>query len=153
MDNKSPKRKKNRLECYDYSSCGTYFLTICTLERRNYFWSEDNKNVYNPEDVKLSACGKIAEEAINNIPAIYPAMRVDKYVIMPDHIHLMLMVCADEDGRPMTAPTMSRVVNQLKGYVTRRIGHTIWQKSFFDHVIRNQKDYEEHINYIYQNPT
>ena len=52
----------------------------------------------------------------------------------------------------VVAPTMSRVVQQLKGYVTKRIGHSIWQKLFFDHIIRNHIDYEEHIKYIYENP-
>ena len=73
-------------------------------------------------------------------------------MIMPNHIHLLLRVCADELGRPMVAPTMSRVVQQMKGYVTKRIGHSIWQKLFFDHIIRNSKDYEEHVKYIYENP-
>ena len=52
----------------------------------------------------------------------------------------------------MVAPTMSRVVKQLKGYTSKQIGQSLWQKSFHDHIIRNQKDYEEHINYIYYNP-
>ena len=52
----------------------------------------------------------------------------------------------------MHAPTMSRVVQQLKGYITKRIGCSIWQKLFVDHVIRNREDYEEHVKYIYENP-
>ena len=71
---------------------------------------------------------------------------------MPDHIHLLLFVHSDENGRPMVAPTMSRVVQQLKGYVTKRIGVSIWQKLFFDHIIRNKEDYLEHAKYIYDNP-
>ena len=73
-------------------------------------------------------------------------------MIMPDHIHLLLIIRSDEYGRPMVAPTISRVVQQLKGYVTKRIGHSIWQKLFFDHVIRNSRDYEEHVKYICDNP-
>ena len=94
----------------------------------------------------------IVEETILNIPIIYPALSVERYVIMPDHIHLLLLIRADENGRPMVAPTMSRLVQQMKGYVTKRIGTPIWQKLFFDHVIRNQQDYEEHQKYIYENP-
>ena len=52
----------------------------------------------------------------------------------------------------MVAPTLSRIVQQLKGYVTKRVGYSIWQKLFVDHVIRNREDYEEHIKYIYENP-
>lgn len=105
-----------------------------------------------PHDLKLSPYGMIVEEAILNIPIIYPALSVERYVIMPDHIHLLLLIRADENGRPMVAPTMSRLVQQMKGYVTKRIGTPIWQKLFFDHVIRNQQDYEEHQKYIYENP-
>ena len=92
------------------------------------------------------------KEAINKIPSMYPSIKVDSYVVMPDHIHLLLVICADENGRPMVAPTMSRVVQQMKGYVTKRIGISIWQKLFTDHIIRNREDYEKHLKYIHENP-
>ncbi len=160
MEKELPIRKRNRLENFEYDSVGAYFLTICTSNRCNYFWNNVGASIarpqsctqYCPQEMKLSQIGKIAEDAINNIPSIYPNLKVDCFVIMPDHIHLILMVCAEENGRPMVAPTVSRVVQQLKGYVTKRIGRSIWQKSFFDHVIRNQRDYEKHIQYIYENP-
>ena len=152
MENELQKRKRNRLENYDYSSCGAYFLTICTSERRNYFWDKVGATIGRPQDIVLSQYGKIVDEAINNIPKIYPVIKIERYVIMPDHIHVLLAIYADECGRPMVAPTMSRVVQQMKGFVTKRIGHSIWQKLFFDHVIRNRQDFEEHINYIYENP-
>jgi len=148
-----PKRKDIRLKNYDYNSPGGYFLTVCTSERRNYFWKNVGATIGRPQDVVLSQCGNIVKEAINNIPKIYPALDVDCYVIMPDHIHILLIVRADEYGRPMVAPTMSRVVQQLKGYITKRIGNSIWQKLFIDHIIRNHEDYEEHVKYIYENPT
>ena len=147
-----PKRKDVRLKNHDYSASGGYFLTICTLERRNYFWENVGATIGRPQDVILSQYGHIVNEAINNIPLIYPALCVDCYVIMPDHIHLILIIRADEYGRPMVAPTISRVVQQLKGYITKRIGRSIWQKLFVDHVIRNREDYEEHVKYIYDNP-
>ena len=150
--NKLPERKRNRLENYNYSSSGAYFVTICTKERRNYFWDNVGATIGRPQDIVLTPYGNIVDEAIKNIPSVYPAIDVDCYVIMPDHIHLLLIIRADELGRPMVAPTMSRVVQQLKGYVTKRIGHSIWQKLFFDHIIRNHIDYEEHIKYIYENP-
>ncbi len=157
MKSQLPDRKKNRLENYDYSSCGAYFITICTAQRKNYFWKNVGATIGRPpaeamETINLSSFGKIVDEAINNISEIYPSVMVDIYVIMPDHIHLLLLICADERGRPMVAPTMSRIVNQLKGHVTKRTGTPIWQKSFFDHIIRNREDYEEHLKYIYENP-
>ena len=149
---KLQKRKNNRLENYDYSSCGAYFVTICTSVRQNYFWDRVGATIGRPQDVILSPYGKIVEEAINNISNVYPAISVEQYVIMPDHLHMLLVICADEYGRPMVAPTLSRVVKQMKGYVTKQIGESIWQKLFFDHVIRNKQDYEEHMKYIYENP-
>ena len=52
----------------------------------------------------------------------------------------------------MVAPTMSRVIKQLKGYVSKQTENALWQKSFYDHIIRDRKDYEEHVKYIYENP-
>ena len=71
---------------------------------------------------------------------------------MPDHIHLILIIHGDECGRAMHAPTVMRVIQQMKGYVTKQLGLSIWQKSFFDHIIRNRDDYEKHVKYIYENP-
>ena len=147
-----PRRKDIRLKNYDYSSPGGYFLTICTLERRNYFWENVGATIGRPQDVTLSQYGNIVNEAIKNIPSIYPALDINCYAIMPDHIHLLLIIRADEYGRPMVAPTVSRVVQQLKGYITKRIGHSIWQKLFVDHIIRNREDYEKHLKYIHENP-
>ena len=147
-----PKRKRNRLEHYDYSSCGAYFITVCTLDRRNYFWENVGAIIDRPQNVELSLHGKIVDNAIQNITSTYPALSLESYVIMPNHIHLLLRVCADEYGRPLVAPTMSRVVKQLKGFVSKKVGISIWQKSFYDHIIRNREDYEEHLRYIYENP-
>ena len=152
MNKEFPSRKKNRLENYDYSSCGAYFITICTLGRQNYFWENVGATIGRPQDIILSTFGKTAQKYIENIPSAYPVLSVENYVIMPNHIHLLLRVCADENGRPLVAPTMSRVVQHLKGRISKDIGVSIWQKSFHDHVIRNYADYEEHIQYIYENP-
>ena len=146
------KRKRNRLENYSYSSCGAYFLTICTVERRNYFWENVGATIGRPSGIKLSTYGEIVDDAINNIPKIYPAILVDRYIIMPDHIHILLQIKEKENGRPMVAPTVSRVVQQMKGHVTKQIGKSIWQKLFFDHIIRDSQDYEKHLKYICENP-
>ena len=146
------KRKRNRLEKHDYSSCGAYFVTICTAERRNYFWENVGAIIDRPQNVVLSNSGSIVEEAIKTVTPIYSEVLVEHYVIMPNHIHLLIRIRADEFGRPMVAPTISRVIKQMKGYVTKKVGFSLWQKSFHDHVIRNREDYEEHVKYIYENP-
>lgn len=158
MDNAWPKRKGTRLQGYDYSLPGSYFLTVCTAERKNYFWKETvGARIARPyaekvPEVPLSPYGNIVDESIQKIGETYPAVSVDCYVIMPDHIHLLLTIHADADGRPMVAPTVDRVIQQMKGVVTKRIGFPAWQKLFFDHVIRNRQDYEEHVRYIIENP-
>ncbi|MBO5280507.1 MAG: transposase [Clostridia bacterium] len=152
MEINFPERKPNRLKNHDYSSGGAYFLTICTAEKRNYFWNNVGATIGRPQDVELSPFGIVVDEAIKHIPIIYPSISLERYVIMPDHVHLLLRVRVDASGRPMVAPTMSRVVQQMKGYVTKQAGTPIWQKLFFDHVIRSQQDYDEHMKYIYENP-
>ncbi len=147
-----PKRKRNRLENYDYSSCGAYFITVCTLDRRIYFWNNVGAIIDRPQDVELSAYGKMVDQAIQNISSAYSALSIESYVIMPNHLHILIRVCTDEYGRPLVAPTMSRVVKQLKGIISKQIGTSIWQKSFHDHIIRDREDYEEHLRYIYENP-
>lgn len=144
-----PKRKPNRLPNFDYSAPGAYFITICTKDKRNLFWTDVGASIARPQ---LTRWGKVAANAICDIPKHYPAISVDRYVVMPNHIHLLLQINTDENGRPMVAPTVSRVVQQLKGYVTKRIGYSIWQKLYYDHVIRGREDYNEINKYIYENP-
>ena len=153
MDNKLPTRKKHRLEKYDYSSPGAYFITICTSQRQELFWDNTVGAIIDrPQDVPLSSCGKIVDDCINNISKKYEMVTVDCYVIMPDHVHLLIAIHPDENGRPMVAPTVGNIVRHFKGSVTKQIGKSIWQKLFYDHVIRNSEDYEETVKYIYYNP-
>lgn len=129
MDNALPKRKRARLHGYDYSSPGSYFLTVCTAEKKRYFWDETVgarmarpcSESENAPPVPLSRYGKVVEDAIQKIGENYTAVSVDYYVIMPDHLHLLLTIHTDEDGRPMVAPTVNRVIQQMKGYVTKHI--------------------------------
>ena len=99
----------------------------------------------------LSPAGIAVEDGIKNIPLKYPHITLDKYVIMPNHIHLILIINAD-NGRAMRAPTISTVVNQFKGYVTKTVGFPIWQKLFYDHIIRDNADYLRIWQYIDENP-
>jgi len=114
----------------------------------------------------LSNYGQIIDDAINNIPTIYPNTAIDKYVIMPNHVH-MLISLYNNDGRAMPAPTeqqsfmdeqqspvpkIGRVIQQLKGYISKQIGSAIWQKGFYDHVIRDEQDYMVRWEYIDENP-
>ena len=147
-----PKRIQNRLTEYHYGTAGAYFITVCAAKREKLFWETVGASIARPEDVKLSPIGKIVEQSIKEIPAHYPRVQVDIYAIMPDHIHLLLQILPDEDGRPMVAPTISKVVQQLKGIATKRAGRSLWQKGFYDHVVRGDEDYAEIWAYIEGNP-
>ena len=105
-----------------------------------------------PANVPLSNIGIIVDNEIKKLNSVYDAVWVDKYCIMPDHIHLILTIDTDKDGRTQFAPTISRVIKQFKGSITKQVGRPIWQKSFYDHGIRNQQDYDEIWQYIENNP-
>ena len=147
-----PKRRRNRLLEYDYSKPNAYFITICTNNRKNYLWENTTSIINKPEDVPLSAYGSIVRKCICDIPKHYPMLSIDHFVIMPNHIHLLLQINTDVDGRPMAAPTISTVINQTKGIVSKKAGFSVWQKGFYDHVIRGEQDYMDVWNYIEGNP-
>lgn len=145
-------RKPNRLSFYDYSTPGAYFITFCTKGHKCFFWADASTNCNNFPKPPLSKYGLIAEEAIRNISVHYPAISVDHYAIMPNHIHLLLQINTNEHGRRLVTPSISIVIQQLKGVITKHIGHSIWQKLFHDHVIRSEQDYLKIWEYIDNNP-
>jgi len=142
-------RKNIRLKGYDYSSEGYYFVTFCVKEGHEILWipTPVGARIARP---LLSEVGEVINKAIENIPQVYALVRIDKYVIMPNHIH-MIMVIDNDCGRAMRAPTISTVINQLKGYVTKQIGCSIWQKLFHERVIRDEVEYQRIWQYIDQN--
>ena len=148
-----PKRKQNRLAEYDYSTTNAYFITICTEHRKNLFWSDVGAIIDRPKNVPLTNLGIIVRQSIEDIPIHYSVISVDHYVIMPNHVHLLLQIHSDSNGRSMIAPTISTVVRLMKGTVSKQAGFSIWQKGFYDHVIRNEGDYQDIWNYIEGNPS
>ncbi len=146
-----PSRKKNRLQNYDYSGNGAYFITICTENRKCLLSTVVGAILDRPAHVRLTKWGQYVEQAILRIPKSYQDIRLEKYVIMPNHIHLLLLIDTLH-GRPRVAPTVSRVVQQTKGLATKQIGHKIFQKSFHDHIIRDDAHYDLIWNYIDTNP-
>ena len=145
-------RRNIRLKGYDYSQAGVYFVTVCTKDRRPIFWEESVPVGATCGRLPLSETGKTVDEEIVHLSAVYPNVWAEKYVVMPNHIHLLICIDGSEDGRPQVAPTISMVVQQFKGSITKQAGRPIWQKSFYDHGIRNQQDYDEIWQYIENNP-
>ena len=137
-----PKRKSPRIPGYDYSSVNYYFITICTHEKRCIFG--------NPEE--LNWMGRCAEDCLRMIPQLHPGILLDKYVVMPNHIHVIIDVQKSEKQTDLYV-----VIGQYKMAVTKRIRYKkptfeVWQRSFHDHVIRKQSTYEKIWNYIEDNP-
>ena len=102
-----PKRKQNRLTGYDYSQPGCYFVTICAKNRRYLFWDEFDWRVGAAcGRPLLSQIGTIVEKEIHRLSQIYSMVCVDKFVVMPNHIHLLIRIRFSESGRPHgAAPT------------------------------------------------
>ena len=147
-----PVRKPNRLREYDYSAPAADFVTFCRKDRKNLLWENVGASIARPQTAVLSPFGRITETAIRNIPKYYPVVSVEHYVIMPNHVHLLLRIESEIGGRPVVAPTISAVVQQMKGFITKQIGKQIWQKLFHDHVIRGERDYLKIWEYIDSNP-
>ena len=147
-----PKRKDIRIKEYDYAASGVYFVTICTKNRAQILWETVGADIIRPQDVSLSVVGKIVEQGVLQISNHYDHIAVDKFCIMPNHVHLILVIENHEDGRMISAPTVSTVVGSMKRWVSKQIGRSIWQKSFYEHGIRNQQDYDEIWRYIENNP-
>ena len=142
-------RKQNRLREYDYSQNGYYFIMICTTERRKMLCDISvGANCVRPTTT-LSEVGKMVDENIRKLNDIYETVRVDKYVVMPNHVHFILVI---QNGRTAFAPTVSRIIKQFKGKITKEVGFSIWQKSFYDHIIRDETDYLRIRDYIEYNP-
>ena len=154
-----PTRKNIRLKGYDYSKAGCYFVTICIKERHNIFWDAQTVGAAcgRPSDdcrPVLSETGLLIDTELKRIANIYGCVNIDNYVIMPNLVHMIisLSVIQNADGRPRAAPTISRIINQFKGSISKQLGYSIWQKLFHDHIIRNDEVYQRIWSYIDENP-
>ena len=152
MDKEFPKRKPIRLKNFDYSSTGAYFVTICTKGR---------KPLFGPVGAD-SISARMVERTF--LETIGPHKGVDSpiYVVMPNHFHAIITISrADMES----APTVSEIVQSFKRYSTIEYARMvkngalppfdkqIWQRSFYDHIIRSRNDYDEIYKYIHENPT
>jgi REP element-mobilizing transposase RayT len=160
MENDLSVRKRTRLQGFDYNTVGAYFLTVCTQNRRNVLSRIVGVDVLddplNNIHVNLLPYGEIADRYINQLNDFYKDIVVDSYVIMPNHIHIMLFVLESGSSRTST-PTkqhssVSRFVSTFKRFCNKEYGCNIWQRYFNDHIIRDHDDYEAHLRYIQDNP-
>ena len=170
-----PKRKDLRLKHYDYSSAGAYLVTICTKDRKRIL-----SNIIKPSvgvgalddplngalddpltpQTQLTKIGKITEKYLLSSENI-PGVKIDRYVIMSDHIHVIIFLYPDKyisrkDGSSK-APTptnemLPHIVSTFKRFCNKEIGYNIFQRGYIEHIVRDREDYETRTKYIYENP-
>lgn len=159
-------RRSTRLRGYDYSRTGTYFVTMCTNGRECLFGEIDN------EEMRLNQLGKIVVEEWLKTKEIRPSVKLDEFVVMPNHVHAILKIKATPVGATRrVAPTktnpgprlepgsLGAIIGQFKSISAKRInnaggipGCPVWQRNFHDHIIRNEDDMERIRKYIRENP-
>lgn len=148
-----PQRKRIRLKNFDYSSNGAYFITICVKDRRELLGKiivGDDAHIV--PAINLSKHGLILQRYIENIDTIYSNVAVNKYVIMPNHVHLILFVNGSMKASTPTSVIVPTIVRSLKTMVTKECGISFWQRSYHDHIIRDEAVYRIKWEYIDTNP-
>ena len=142
------RRKYLRLPFYDYSQYGCYFVTICTKDRQCLFGKIIDG------EMKLNTIGEIIKESLLHLAELYPNSILTDFVIMPNHLHFIWFNQDDVH--------LSSIVKKFKGNIARKYHHImlaqnkvyspLWQRSFYEHIIRNDKDYDRIATYIENNP-
>ncbi len=163
------KRKSLRLKEYDYSRDSAYFVTICTHNRQRLFGEICRGDPCGRPEVKYTQLGMIAKNTFCSIEEKYN-IQVLQYVIMPDHIHAIILIennyteseTGDRKGRPYRRCSLPQVMGAYKSIVSNEwlkicrseniLMGKIWQRSFFDHIIRDSHDMQIRLKYIYDNP-
>ena len=183
---RSESRKRTRLRAYDYSGSGVYFVTVCTEAKRPVLCRIVGAGVLDGPRPELTAQGKIVQNRLEEMERIYDDISIDHYVIMPNHVHLLLTIRGagpgtwgtpsptdagagpgtsrtpsptDAGAGPGTSrtpsPTNARLpqfLSTFKRFTNREIGFPIWQRSYHDHIIRDEPDFLNHWQYIDDNP-
>ena len=148
-------RKNIRLSKYDYSSNGYYFVTICTKDRQCIFSSVGSGDLDAPI-LLLTKYGQMVDKNIRKMNEIYTGIQFTHYVIMPNHLHLLICIQNEKQGASRSPlPTnglLSQHIGTLKRFCNKEIGVSVWQTSFYDHIIRNEEDLYYHLQYIEENP-
>ncbi|MBS5671693.1 MAG: transposase [Oscillospiraceae bacterium] len=144
---KLPQRKLQRLKGFDYASANCYFVTICTYEKRCIFGKPGQLNLF----------GQIAKKELCGIPGHFQSVTVDKFIVMQNHLHAMIILDSAEAERSRPFPTLSSIIGLYKSGGSREIHRIqpellVWQPSFHDHIIRGEEDYLRIWEYIDENP-
>lgn len=154
-------RRSIRLKNYDYTQEGAYFITICTKNKQCIFGEIEQG------EIKLNVLGTIAYECWQEIPQHFPHVKLDSFVIMPNHVHGILwidrLIHSDREPREygkMVAGSIPCVIRSYKSAVTKKINHicdhkgtsSVWQRNFYEHIHRSEESLEVVRRYIISNP-
>ncbi len=157
-------RKSIRLKDYDYSQPGAYFITINVTNRKCLFGSIKN------DEMIINKYGRIAQECWYNIPEHFIHVQLDAFIVMPNHIHGIILITGVEATHasplhkiiPINGPksnSLGAIVGSYKSAVTKRInevrktsGTGIWQRNYYEHIIRNETELNKIRDYILTNP-
>ena len=153
--NELPKRKQTRLKDYDYSQNGYYFITICTHNRQNLFG----------EIVGATLCGrpnnpdKMIEKWLLELENKFDGVKICEYIIMPNHLHFIISKTGDHVGSPLRdivgwfkTMTTNEYIANVKNNIFPPFDKKIWQRNYYEHIIRDESDYIETKEYILNNP-
>jgi len=154
-----PERKHPRLHDYDYSQPGYYYVTICTQDKLPVLSTIQTDQGTATAIVELSEKGKIVEKQLLALQERFETARIDKYIIMPTHIHVIIILAEDTAGAS-PCPTLVDIICAFKSLSTRLCnmhdnvkGRKIWQASFYEEVIRSKSAYRQIWGYIDSNPS
>jgi len=158
-------RELNRLKYYDYAQTGVYFVTICVNGKDEVFGQIKNNQMY------LNDCGNAVKKCWMQIPDHFPHTKLDEYIIMPNHVHGIVVIennfQANNNVRnkffcslqwqTKLSRSLSSIIRGFKIGVTKwarqnGLDNFKWQKSFYDHIVRNEKSLHEIHDYIRTNP-
>lgn len=159
-DSARPSRRSLRLGGYDYAHAGAYFVTVCT-EGKVCLFGEIVR-----DEMEWSHMGRIVHETWVALPEHYVDVRLDAFVVMPNHVHGVIVLTESSVGaglRPARVPNtvrqpLSEVVRAFKGFSARRInelrgtpGKPVWQRGYYEHVIRDEDEWRRVREYIANN--
>ncbi len=162
MKNELPKRKNIRIPKYNYSKPGYYFITMCTQGRKKMLskviYNDNNVGVGALDDpkIELTQIGYVVDEYIKRTNKIYRNIKINDYIIMPNHIHMICVIEENENGSSR-APTptnekIPQLIGTIKRLTNRKCKYNIWQRNYYEHVIRNEDEYLRILEYIQYNP-
>jgi putative transposase len=164
FNNERHHRRSIRLRGYDYQEAGAYFVTVCTANRECFFGEIVD------EAMQLNRLGEIVEDEWHRTAILRPQVSLDAFVVMPNHVHGIVCYDAQEEGKARLAPTMAcfghpvagslpAIVGAFKSASSKRIneirgtlGAPLWQRNYFEHVIRNEQELNSVREYIASNP-